>query len=913
MASNSEANDLLQQGMAAARRGDRAQASSLLQQVLELDERSEQAWLWLSGVVDDPADAITCLENVLTLNPNNAAALKGLSHLQEQGALRPSPVEEPATSLGNGPFGASFGNGPLNPPAPNQASNGSDGSGAVIFDEETVARLNDAPFANTPASPFAQPASPFASAPPASPFANQPPVAPFTLAGDSVAASPFASPPPASPFASAPAAPFGAPPADTARQSPFAQPAVNPSPFGDPFAQPTQERPATRLTSSGKLVPESLGQPPPASEFDSLRNLFGGAGGSQSEGSSPPPAPPIASPAEASFSSFAPTPPSPFGPPAERGSSGVFGGVVNRPFGGANNFEDAREATPPASGLAARAGLSGGGLSFAAADQQPVEVPQPSSPLLIARPPIVNGGVGGGGMISDSGGAVSAPAGPRAVATFPCPNCRQPASENALSCPNCRFQFYTRCPRCGEYVDTTVPHDPRGDRCPNCQLPVDLLELGRGNVEAMPTGKGQTNRPKFGPANEGQTLLASVGPAKVSAGRKVGGFIASLIRFVIYSAISLGLLYTIYDLAADTWPDKVPTKVGDFAIPRAHIGKWAIEQYNNLTGKKPTPTPGPGTPTSTPLPNVEATPQVSSYRQPAINLRDASRGSLTLAGLSSSLRQYSRASDPATMRQAVVVSTQMQQTITRVDLALEAASDGQVEAAGAEWQTQYRAKKGQVAVLLHDDLNLYRAALARGSPLWQFLANYYAWDRAAAVSSGREERLRLAQSPSALRSEWQAQQADLQRLTIAARTAAQASGCPPLADLAGELDSNARLFTLLDEVASSYEVRDYASTERYVGDYHALSARLAADTLVGSLLPAAALATEVRGWYDEAVASPLLERVSSDYREADRLERRAEAQLKAQQPDALLGDLPASSDPAALTRDLPASTAPDIH
>lgn len=68
------ANALLHQAIAAARDGRRDEARILLMRTLEAEPRNERAWLWLSGVVDDPYDVKICLENVLALNPSNARA-----------------------------------------------------------------------------------------------------------------------------------------------------------------------------------------------------------------------------------------------------------------------------------------------------------------------------------------------------------------------------------------------------------------------------------------------------------------------------------------------------------------------------------------------------------------------------------------------------------------------------------------------------------------------------------------------------------------------------------------------------------------------------------------------------------------------------------------------------------------------
>jgi hypothetical protein len=77
-------NELLRRGIAAAKAGHREQAREILLSVIELDERVELAWLWLSGVVDSLEDRRICLENVLTINPDNANAQAGLRWLERQ-------------------------------------------------------------------------------------------------------------------------------------------------------------------------------------------------------------------------------------------------------------------------------------------------------------------------------------------------------------------------------------------------------------------------------------------------------------------------------------------------------------------------------------------------------------------------------------------------------------------------------------------------------------------------------------------------------------------------------------------------------------------------------------------------------------------------------------------------------------
>lgn len=77
---------MLAQGVAFAQAGQRIQAYNLLLDVIELDQYNELAWLWLSTVTDSLDDQRICLENVLTINPNNTFARERLSALSDNRA-----------------------------------------------------------------------------------------------------------------------------------------------------------------------------------------------------------------------------------------------------------------------------------------------------------------------------------------------------------------------------------------------------------------------------------------------------------------------------------------------------------------------------------------------------------------------------------------------------------------------------------------------------------------------------------------------------------------------------------------------------------------------------------------------------------------------------------------------------------
>jgi tetratricopeptide (TPR) repeat protein len=78
---NEQAQQLLQQGIAAAKAGQRDEARRLLQEAIRRDATNETAWLWLSGVASNDEERIFCLMKILEINPSNQNALKGLAKL----------------------------------------------------------------------------------------------------------------------------------------------------------------------------------------------------------------------------------------------------------------------------------------------------------------------------------------------------------------------------------------------------------------------------------------------------------------------------------------------------------------------------------------------------------------------------------------------------------------------------------------------------------------------------------------------------------------------------------------------------------------------------------------------------------------------------------------------------------------
>lgn len=86
----------LQDGITAVKEGQPEKARLLLLKVVDAAEDNESGWLWLSRVVEEDADKRTCLENVLALNPENAAARRLLISLDNGGtAVAPVTTTSP--------------------------------------------------------------------------------------------------------------------------------------------------------------------------------------------------------------------------------------------------------------------------------------------------------------------------------------------------------------------------------------------------------------------------------------------------------------------------------------------------------------------------------------------------------------------------------------------------------------------------------------------------------------------------------------------------------------------------------------------------------------------------------------------------------------------------------------------------
>ncbi len=86
--------DLVELGIAAARAGNKTEAKMYLEAATLEDPSNEQAFLWLSFVLEDRKLAMRCLERVLEINPRNEQARRGLAWLRAQQAEKGVPLPQ---------------------------------------------------------------------------------------------------------------------------------------------------------------------------------------------------------------------------------------------------------------------------------------------------------------------------------------------------------------------------------------------------------------------------------------------------------------------------------------------------------------------------------------------------------------------------------------------------------------------------------------------------------------------------------------------------------------------------------------------------------------------------------------------------------------------------------------------------
>src|SRR5512136_2325903 len=85
-------NTMLNDAIEALRKNDRVRARDLLTRLLKTDQNNATYWVWLSAAVDTQKERLYCLQSAIQLDPENAAAKRGLALL---GAIPPDDTVKP--------------------------------------------------------------------------------------------------------------------------------------------------------------------------------------------------------------------------------------------------------------------------------------------------------------------------------------------------------------------------------------------------------------------------------------------------------------------------------------------------------------------------------------------------------------------------------------------------------------------------------------------------------------------------------------------------------------------------------------------------------------------------------------------------------------------------------------------------
>lgn len=82
----------LENGIAAAKAGNKQLAMEYLKQAVTEDPRNVTAWLWVSSLVDNPERKVFCYQKVLAIDPTNKYALQGIKTINK---VSTPPAQEP--------------------------------------------------------------------------------------------------------------------------------------------------------------------------------------------------------------------------------------------------------------------------------------------------------------------------------------------------------------------------------------------------------------------------------------------------------------------------------------------------------------------------------------------------------------------------------------------------------------------------------------------------------------------------------------------------------------------------------------------------------------------------------------------------------------------------------------------------
>jgi len=90
---------LLREAITSVKSGNRSWAQECLGRVIKTDPYNEEAWLWMSLVLDTPAEKRFCLEKALAINPQSTQAQAGLLYLEQHARGPVKPIVMPKRTV----------------------------------------------------------------------------------------------------------------------------------------------------------------------------------------------------------------------------------------------------------------------------------------------------------------------------------------------------------------------------------------------------------------------------------------------------------------------------------------------------------------------------------------------------------------------------------------------------------------------------------------------------------------------------------------------------------------------------------------------------------------------------------------------------------------------------------------------
>ncbi|MEM7331338.1 MAG: hypothetical protein AAF490_04530 [Chloroflexota bacterium] len=89
----------IRHGIKAYEQGNRSKAKKYFKASIQLNKRNEKAWLWLAKAVTTRDERITCLKNILVINPSNIKARRSLKRLTGEFEIQETPHEQPSITV----------------------------------------------------------------------------------------------------------------------------------------------------------------------------------------------------------------------------------------------------------------------------------------------------------------------------------------------------------------------------------------------------------------------------------------------------------------------------------------------------------------------------------------------------------------------------------------------------------------------------------------------------------------------------------------------------------------------------------------------------------------------------------------------------------------------------------------------